>query len=1145
MMPRSIPILLLVALLIGSMGMVLATAIFQTGASATAREQMVLLSEQRVAMSELAQLLRRQLSEMRAAARRYASTGNPAERREHARLLETFRARQELIQPVPDLSASTPSLHDDATLTFLGTLTRAAIAADELSLLREALYAIQMLGDWEADTLAAVEPGHASSEVLLALTDAQREVRGADIAALIDRTQAAVQSRIDEAMDVHKSIVTRVQLQQQVLLTVLGMMMLLSFLVSYFYVGRPLRHLLDAASAIGAGQYDARARSSGVTETANLATTLNWMADSFQADLETRTRAEQRANRMEARLRQISDMSPGVLWEVQQDSDGKIRPTFIGGAFEQLFRVPRESVRRSFGALLNAVHPDDRQMMQARMLEARDADIIDIEYRTERADGEYRWVRTYGHRLQLPDGTVLWNGYSIDIHELHILRERMQAALDAAEAGNRVKSEFLANLSHEIRTPMNSILGLVHLALQTGLTPRQEDYLKRIDTSSRMLLRIINDILDVSKIDSGRLELEHIDFSIEQLLDNVSDVVLVRAQEKDLAFEIDVDSQVPRLLIGDPLRLGQILINLLGNAIKFTERGHVRLCVNAGERNDDRVWLRFDIEDTGIGIAPEAQHSLFEPFTQADASTSRHYGGTGLGLTISRQLAQLMDGDISLRSAPGQGSTFSLNLPMQVDIAQTERMAAMASDLGDLHCLVVDDSRSARRVMISALEHFGFRTAEAVNGDEALARARHTRYDIILMDWRMPGLDGLETAQRLRRLPHCDSRIILVTAYGRDELLQDSAEELDGILLKPISAPVLLDTIASSRMPSATRNSSPGTASRRIPNLEGRHLLLAEDHDISQQLMRELLEATGTRLSVVSDGEEVLACVAQHDIDLVLLDLQMPRLDGYATARAIREELERIELPIIALSADDTAGVEARCHDSGMNDYLLKPVDVELLYAKLADWLNAQPSLQITAPRTDEGHTRLEGVDMEAGLARSSYNRELYERLLRQFVEQFQTAPQDILRALTRQEWNQCRALAHRLRGIAGNLGAARVQALARDIEQAASMQDAGGITHAANALHQVMSELSRNLSQAAPDTTADAPPDLPLLDTAASDELLTLIRSGDAAARKRAREFRAPPGAERMLQTIQAYLADYAYEEAAAELARLREAQA
>ncbi|MGJ8669346.1 MAG: response regulator [Oceanococcus sp.] len=1141
-MQRNLPIPVLLAILLGCMGLVLTLAFVQTTSSVKSQQRLVELSEQRIAIQLVSSALRQNLFDLQSAARQYASLGEHNFLEKHDRLLSRFRQRRDLLSdPAPSLDAGLPNLHDQNILRFIGHLTRADVGQQELKSLRLALDTIVDMGLLQSQLLKGTVEGKPSPEVLLSLSQPARENLARQLDAHIASTRNTVETRIAKEKSELERHIKLLQIQQLILLLFLGLLILLSFIAVHRYVTAPLSHLVAAAASIGGGQYNTRAKIFGVREVTELATTLNWMADSFQADLEARERAERRAQRTERRLRQINHASPGVLWEIRLGNDRKPQLSFVGGAFENLYSVARVAAMSNFQSIIDCVHPEDRKGLIRDILQAgQDNKNFTNEHRTLRPDGAYRWIRAYGKWQQDDAGERTWTGFSVDIQELVELSSKLEAALAAAETGNRSKTEFLATLSHEIRTPMNAILGMSHLALQTDLNPRQAEYMRRIDTSSRMLLRIINDILDVSKIDAGRMELECLDFSLEQLLDNVNDVISVRAQEKNLHLKLDIGEEVPRMLTGDSLRLGQVLINLLGNAIKFTELGHVKLTIQCLQQDEQQAQLLFEVEDTGVGVAPDMQSKLFEAFTQADSSTTREYGGTGLGLTISKQLIELMGGKIQLQSELGKGSTFSFEVSLDVPYEQLKALSENASSLGALHCLVVDDSRSARKVIVSALAHFGFSTKEASNGQQCLDRASKESFDLILLDWRMPDTDGLEIARKLRRIRNFSARIIIITSYGREQLMHEleGDEDIDGVLLKPVSSPILLDTIAAAmRLDSTPLSNTSDFVPLRIPDLSGQHILLVEDNDIGRELMEELLEATHARISMACTGEEALAAFSEGGIDLIMLDLRLPGLSGQDTAKAIREELEDEQVPILALSADSSEQTREFCLNNGFNDFIVKPIEVNLLYERLAEWLDSHPTEDTLVAKPQQALPHIDGINSHAGLGRASYNKTLYLKLLHQLCDNFCGKTADMSEHLQNTQWGELKNLAHSLKGAASNLGAVRIAEESRDIEQCSDLLDHQGCQRAIDSLSTSLDDLKTALNQFNPAHgvhPASQHHSKPLLTPKIRYDLLKMIQAGDASARTLIQRYRAEPGNEKQIAMVQKHLEAFDFEKAA-----------
>ena len=753
----------------------------------------------------------------------------------------------------------------------------------------------------------------------------------------------------------------------------------------------------------------------------------------------------------ESRWRSLTEGLPQMVWTL---TPPRMRPDFLSHHWHDYTGIAVERLLDD-DSWTDILHPDDRAIVTAEWTRAQAAGTqFRCDCRLRRADGAWRVFDHHALPQRDADGAIaIWVGSSTDMTEARAAHAALLLAKDEALAAGRAKSDFVANMSHEIRTPMNAVLGMLQLLQKTSMDLRQRDYAVKAESAARALLGLLNDILDFSKVEAGKLVLDHHRFSLEKLLRDLAVILSANIGDKNVEVLFQIDPALPRWLVGDALRLQQVLLNLSGNAIKFTETGEVVLSARLVARGADGLDVQFAVRDTGIGISAEQCGRIFDGFSQAEASTARRYGGSGLGLAISQRLVRLMGGALRVDSCEGAGSVFDFTLRFEVaDAPAAPQPAADPALLRDLDCLVVDDNASAREVLSGMSTSFGWRVDTAASGAaalEAVARRGQQRpYDVIFIDWRMPQLDGWETSRRIREaLPAGQSPlIIMVTAHDREVLTQmqtQHAKVLDGMLVKPVTASMLFDAVADAKLgtrPPLGATDAPPSQRR----LAGLRLLLVEDNPTNQQVASELLGIEGAVVEVAGDGRAAIAAVLRAGPlpQLILMDIQMPDMDGYAATAAIRAQLGMRAPPIVAMTANAMQSDREAALDAGMVDHIGKPFDLaQLIDVILRHTRHVVAAPLAVPPQTASApamETPLPILNSAAALKRMGGLTSIYLRALRAFVDEAGTLAASLRGAQEQRRHDDVKPLLHVLKGLAGTVGAERLHGLAAQAEHSA-----------------------------------------------------------------------------------------------------------
>lgn len=881
----------------------------------------------------------------------------------------------------------------------------------------------------------------------------------------------------------------------------------LSFLVAYFisgrlqrYISEPIIHLAEITKQVSRDQdFSIRAPKRFEDEVGVLIDGFNAMLDQIEARDSALVAAKERAEDISRDLAKHRDHLADLVSDKEQaekmlrESEKKYRGIFEN-ATEGIFQSREDGtilmanpamaeilgypsvekmvagINQKGAAFFN--DPEDR--VHYRRLLAQEGAVRNFETRLRRADGTAVHVNLNSHAVHGERGELLYfEGILVDISERK-RAEALKIAKDAAEAATEAKSVFLANMSHEIRTPMNAIIGMTNIALKTDLNEKQRGYLEMIEEAADSLLGIINDILDFSKIEAGKLELEDAEFQLMDVLDNLGSLFSGKAAEKGIEMLLANEPSVPQALVGDALRLRQVLVNLTANAVKFTEEGEVVVGVSPVEITDEHARLRFWVRDTGIGIEDEHKNRLFDSFSQADGSTTRKYGGTGLGLAICRRLVAIMGGDIEVKSTVGVGSEFSFELNFRRQPSEREWQPSPPEDCRGLRVLIVDDNRTSREILTEMLTTLTFEVEAAASGAEAfkLLELKPEYFQLVLLDWRMSGMDGVETAKLLRGDPRFKAiPIILMTAFGLEEVSRRGDQVgIEAYLEKPVKQSSLFDTIMdvfgkrTKSYGGRKRGSLSGDASTR---LAGCRILLVEDNAINQRVAREILEGVGIRMEIAGNGRIALSSLEKNHFDIILMDVQMPEMDGYQATKAIRHQ--GLDIPIIAMTAHAMKGDREKCLNAGMSDYVTKPIDPDRLFNVLMKWFRGEPDPRYApAGRFNSGSEslppNLPGLNIKSGLGRIAGNERLYRELLEEFLQEHATPLEDIRQLIRSDGAKQAAKAAHLVKGVSGNLGAEQLHQAAGELESLLNENRLEGFETAGSyyeaALHEVLDSI-------------------------------------------------------------------------------------
>ncbi|WP_462322011.1 hybrid sensor histidine kinase/response regulator, partial [Halochromatium sp.] len=764
-------------------------------------------------------------------------------------------------------------------------------------------------------------------------------------------------------------------------------------------------------------------------------------------DITERKRVLWALEQSEGRLRELAEFLPEML--IETDLSGRL--TFFNQKTVTATGYSAEQLANDF-ALFDLIAPNDQQAFTRAWHAALGGEEIgNQEFEVRGADGRSFPVMMRSTPLIERDALSGMRALLIDTTEIKQTREMLRGMAEKAQTASRAKSEFLANMSHEIRTPMNGITGVCDLLLETPLDAQQQDYVRIIESSSRSLLGIINDILDFSKIEAGKLDVERIPFDPRMVIEDVTDVFIDRLREKSIELVVDVTQAVPQQLLGDPLRLRQILTNLISNAVKVTNAGEIHLTADLRWANEGRYELLFQVRDTGIGIPAELQEGVFEAFRQADGSTTRQYGGTGLGLAICKRIIELMQGRIWVRSTGGQGTTFLFTAMFDGVPSEVRQPPQLPRSAQPVRVMIVEGNPYLLDVTERMLAGFGCEVEGLASGEAALARCQDqgtAPIDVALIDIDLPGIDGAKVAAALKGTG--TSPAVVMLSPGGREARPRGAENarVDRWLSKPLKQSQLFDTM----MELLGTVPAPSSAVQPVASLQGEltgvNVLLAEDNAINQRVAVEILKRAGIAVETAENGAIAVERAAAGGYDLILMDVQMPELDGLAATEAIRKQIGDRDTPIIAMTAHAMQGDRERCLEAGMDDYVSKPIDREALVATIKRHL--RPRRAGAAGESSSAAADLasdNGVDVSDGIARVGGDLDLYCTILRMYCDDYRDFCAGLQQLVSLGEYDKARIKAHDLKGASGNVSAINVHQLALQLEEACRAGDAAGVS--------------------------------------------------------------------------------------------------